>query len=87
VYVAPTKEVWVTTPRDSSLTVLDATTPHTLKPKTVIRTDGEPEGYAVDIARGVLLTNLEDKNRTIAIDLKTHKTKATWPLFFPLLKR
>ena len=77
-YVASTKEVWVTTPRDHSLTVLDASTPDALKPKLVIKTDGEPEGYAVDLARGLFYTNLEDKNRTLAIDLKTHAIKSSW---------
>jgi DNA-binding beta-propeller fold protein YncE len=78
-YVASTKEVWVTTPRDQSLTVLDASTPDALKAKTTIKLDGAPEGYAVDESRGLFFTNLEDKNRTVAIDLKTHKPKgALW---------
>src|ERR1700690_4605854 len=37
-----------------------------------IKTDGSPECYAVDAAHGVFYTNLEDKNRTLAIDIKTH---------------
>ena len=77
-YVASTKEVWVTTPRDHSLTVLDASKPETLRPKLVIKTNGAPEGYAVDARRGIFYTNLEDKNRTLAIDLKTGAVKATW---------
>ncbi len=77
-YVAPTKEVWVTTPRDHSLTVLDASKPDALKPKLVIRTDGDPEGYAVDSGRGIFYTNLEDKNRTLGIDIKTGAVKTTW---------
>jgi DNA-binding beta-propeller fold protein YncE len=78
VYVASTKEVWVTTPRDSSLTVLDASKPAVLAPKLVIKTEGEPEGYAVDAAHGLFYTNLEDRDRTLAIDLKTHAIKSTW---------
>jgi DNA-binding beta-propeller fold protein YncE len=77
-YVASTKEVWVTTPRDHSLTVLDASKPETLKPKLVVKTSGDPEGYAVDSRRGIFYTNLEDKNRTLAIDIKTGAVKATW---------
>jgi DNA-binding beta-propeller fold protein YncE len=77
-YVAPTKEVWVTTPRDHSLTVLDASRAETLRQKLVIRTEGNPEGYAVDSGRGVFYTNLEDKNRTLGIDIKTHAVKTTW---------
>jgi DNA-binding beta-propeller fold protein YncE len=78
-YVASTKEVWVTTPRDQSLTVLDASKPDTLKMRTTIKFDGAPEGYAVDESRGLFFTNLEDKNRTVAIDVKTHKVRgAPW---------
>ena len=77
-YVASSREVWVTTPRDHSLTVLDASKGDSPKPKLVIRTDGDPEGYALDSARGVFYTNLEDKDRTLAIDVRTHAVKATW---------
>ena len=77
-YAASSKEVWVTTPRDLSITVLDASNPPALKPKLVIKTDGDPEGYAVDSTRGLFYTNLEDKNRTLAIDIATHALRATW---------
>jgi DNA-binding beta-propeller fold protein YncE len=74
-YVAPTQEVWVTTPRDKSIRLLDA---KTLAQKARLRFDGNPEGYAVDATRGRFYSNLEDKDRTLAIDLKTHQTVATW---------
>jgi hypothetical protein len=74
-YVAPTKEVWVTAPRDQSIRVLDATT---LVEKAKLAFPGNPEGYAVDAVRGRFYTNLEDKDRTVAIDLKTRQTVATW---------
>jgi DNA-binding beta-propeller fold protein YncE len=74
-YVAPTKEVWVTTPRDKSIRTLDATT---LEEKAKLTFEGNPEGFAVDAKRGRFYTNMEDKDRTLAIDLKTHKTLATW---------
>jgi hypothetical protein len=77
-YVAATKELWVTTPRDKSIRVFDARTPATLKPKSKIALDGEPEGYAVDNKKGVFYTNLEDKDGTLEIDLKSHKVLATW---------
>ena len=77
-YVAATKEVWVTTPRDHSLTVLDASKPDTLKAKLVIKLDGESEGYAIDESRGLFFTNLEDKDKTVVVDVKTHAVKATW---------
>jgi DNA-binding beta-propeller fold protein YncE len=77
-YVASEKEVWVTTPRDHSLTVLDASKPGRLKPKLVIKTDGDPEGYAVDSVRGLFYTNLEDKDGTLAVNVKTHSVQATW---------
>jgi DNA-binding beta-propeller fold protein YncE len=74
-YVAATKEVWVTTPRDKSIRVLDAAT---LEEKTKLTYDGNPEGFAVDGKRGRFYTNLEDKDRTLAIDLRSRKTMATW---------
>jgi DNA-binding beta-propeller fold protein YncE len=77
-YVASAKEVWVTTPKDNSLTVLDASKPSALKTKTVIRVEGAPEGFAVDATRSLFFTNLEDKDKTLAIDLQTHKVKSTW---------
>jgi DNA-binding beta-propeller fold protein YncE len=74
-YVAPTKEVWVTTPGDNAVRVLDG---RTLTQKAKLTFDGTPEGYAVDARRGRFYTNLEDKDRTLAIDLKTRKTVTTW---------
>jgi DNA-binding beta-propeller fold protein YncE len=74
-YVGPTKDVWVTTPRDHSVRVLDA---GTLAQKARLAFDGQPEGFAVDVTRGRFYTNLEDKDRTLAIDLRTHQTVATW---------
>lgn len=76
-YVASTKEVWVTTPRDKSITVLDVAA-GALKVKARIGFDGETEGYAVDDARGVFYTNLEDKDRTLAIDIKSRRVTTTW---------
>ena len=75
VYVAPTREVWVTAPRDNSVRILDS---QTLSQKEKLTFEGRPEGYAVDAKRGVLYMNYEDKDLTTAIDLKTHKTVATW---------
>lgn len=75
VYAAARNEVWVTTPRDHSLRVLDGTT---LAETSRIALDGQPEGFAVDATRGRFYTNLEDKDRTLAIDLASHATLATW---------
>jgi DNA-binding beta-propeller fold protein YncE len=74
-YVQPTKEVWVTTPSEQGIRILDGTT---LTEKTKLTYPGNPEGYAVDPKRGRFYTNLEDKDRTVAIDLKSHETVATW---------
>jgi DNA-binding beta-propeller fold protein YncE len=77
-YVRSAKEVWVTTPRDKSLTVLDASKPGALEKKTVVKTDGATEGYAVDEDHGLFFTNLEDKDATLVVDVKTHAVTATW---------
>ncbi len=74
-FVEPSKEVWVTTPRDKSIRILDAAT---LEEKGKLAFEGNPEGFAVDATHGRFYTNLEDKDRTLAIDLKTRKTVATW---------
>ena len=75
VYVAPTKEVWVTSPGDKSVRILDS---QTLSQKEKLTFEGQPEGYAVDAKRGRFYMNYEDKDLTTAIDLKTHKTVAKW---------
>ena len=74
-WVASRGEVWVTTPRDKSIRILDGTT---LEEKAKLTFDGSPEGFAVDGKRGRFYTNLEDKDVTLAIDLASHKTLATW---------
>jgi DNA-binding beta-propeller fold protein YncE len=75
-FVALTKEVWVTTPGEKSIRVLDSKTLEQKGDKLTF--EGNPEGYAVDPKRGRFYTNMEDKDRTLAIDLKTRKTIATW---------
>ena len=77
-YVASTKEVWVTTPRDKSIRTLDVSTPGKPALKASIAFEGEPEGFAVDNVRGVFFTNLEDKDKTLVVDLKTHAIAHTW---------
>jgi DNA-binding beta-propeller fold protein YncE len=75
-YVTATDEVWVTTPRTKSLVVLAA------KPLSVsghIALDGAPEGYAVDAARGRFYTSLEDRDETLALDVRTHAVAERWP--------
>jgi len=74
-YVAAQKEVWVTTPRDKSIRVLDE---KTLDEKSRLTFGGNPEGFAVDTMHGRFYTNLEDKDVTLAIDLATRQTVATW---------
>lgn len=75
VFVPPANEVWTTTPRDRSIRILDA---NTLKEKTKITFEGEPEGYAVDAKHQIFFTNLEDKDETLAIDVRTKKTASRW---------
>jgi DNA-binding beta-propeller fold protein YncE len=76
-YVASTHELWVTTPRDQTLTVVSVGG-KTRAISGTIKLDGLPEGYALDAGRGVFYTNLEDKDKTLAIDIKTRKVLATW---------
>jgi DNA-binding beta-propeller fold protein YncE len=77
-FVARTKEVWVTTPRDQSVVILDVSMPTAPNLAGSLKLDGDPEGYAVDEGRGLFYTNLEDKDRTLRIDISTRKVTATW---------
>ena len=77
-YVAVTHEVWVTTPGDRSITVVDVSG-KAGGPPVAIKIDGDPEGVAVDAARGLFYTNVEDKDRTLEIDARTRKIVASWP--------
>jgi DNA-binding beta-propeller fold protein YncE len=87
VYVAPTKELWVTQgapplgilPPDRAIVVLDASVPGSLSRKAKIVLEGAAEGYAVDERHGLFYTNVEDKDQTVAIDVRTHRVVATWP--------
>jgi DNA-binding beta-propeller fold protein YncE len=86
VYVAPTKELWVTrgapplgiASPDQSITVLDASAASKLKPKTKFSLGGSAEGYAVDERRGLFYTNLEETGQTIAIDIRRHEIVSRW---------
>ena len=76
-FVSTTGEVWVTTPRDNSITILDVKQKAAPKLSGRLAIEG-PEGYAVDAARGLFYTNLEDLDRTLVIDVKARKIIATW---------
>src|SRR5262249_37746826 len=77
-FVARTKEVWVTTPRDRSIAILDVSTPSAPKLAGGFQLEGAPEGYAVDDRHGAFYTNLEDKDRTLRIDAVARKVVSTW---------
>jgi len=77
-FVAAAREVWVTTPRDKSLTILDVSEPGAPKVAQVLHVDGEPEGYAVDAGRGRFYTNLEDADATLVFDVKARKQVARY---------
>ncbi|HEY1959257.1 MAG TPA: hypothetical protein VGH28_26765, partial [Polyangiaceae bacterium] len=50
------------------------------KIKLSVKTDGSPECYAIDSERALFYTNLEDKNRVVAIDMNAHVVKTSWQL-------
>jgi len=85
VYVAATRELWITLrPKAGddvaakSIQVFDASSPQHLKPKTKISLENLAEGYAVDNQRGIFYTNVEEAGKTVAIDVRSHKVIATW---------
>jgi len=76
-WVATTREVWVTTPGDGSIVILDAKDAGS--PRLAARIAlAHPEGYAVDAARGVFYTNQEEEDRTVAIDVRRRAVLARW---------
>jgi len=77
-YVASTREVWVTTPRVNAIAIVDAADSGHLSVKANVSLGGAPEGYAVDDGRGIFYTNLEDKDRTLSIDIKSRKVTGNW---------
>ena len=77
IYVAATREVWVTTPRDNSISILDVKKGGSPKLSGKVAVEA-PEGLAVDATRGLLYTNLEALDRTAVFDVKTRKRVATW---------
>src|SRR5256886_10105175 len=86
VYVAATREGWITTggpplgvaSADKTIQVFDVSEPHHLKSKLKIPLDGSAEGYAVDNERGLFYTNVEEAGKTVAIDVRSHKVVAEW---------
>jgi DNA-binding beta-propeller fold protein YncE len=86
VYVAASKEVWITTrpapganvDAAKSLHVFEASDPRHLKWKTKISLDSLGEGYAVDNGRGIFYTNIEGPGATVAIDVRTKKIVSKW---------
>jgi DNA-binding beta-propeller fold protein YncE len=74
-YSATTHQLWVTTPRDNSVRILDAAT---LAQTARVELPGAPEGFAIDAQNGRYYTNLEDKDQTEVIDINSHQVVATW---------
>jgi DNA-binding beta-propeller fold protein YncE len=78
-YVSTTQEVWVTTPRDNAVVILDVKTG--AEPRVAGRVPVEhPEGYAVDPRRGLFYTNLAESDETRVFDVKTRKEVAAFHL-------
>src|SRR5881398_2214370 len=85
-YVAATREVWITTrptlgadpAAAKSLQVFDASDPQRLKWKSKIPLDDLAEGYAVDNDRGLFYTNIEDAGVTVAVDVRSRDIVAKW---------
>jgi DNA-binding beta-propeller fold protein YncE len=76
-HVEATHEVWATVPALKELAILDATSDDPAL-KAILALDGKPEGYAVDEARGVYFTNLEDRDQAVGFDVRTRKQVSRW---------
>jgi DNA-binding beta-propeller fold protein YncE len=71
------QEVYTFNGRGQSATVFGAKDG---KVVTTIALPGRPEFAAVDPKAGRVYDNIEDKSEVVAIDTKTHKIAATWPI-------
>ena len=71
-------ELWVTTPAVHAIVVLHVD--GTVAPSIIatLTVDGEPECFALDAEHGVVFTNLEDADRTLAIDAASRHVLSTW---------
>jgi DNA-binding beta-propeller fold protein YncE len=86
VYVASTKELWITTgapplgipAADNALLIMDAADPKHIKAKRTLALGASAEGYAVDNKRGLFYTNLEESGETVAIDVRRKKIVSRW---------
>jgi hypothetical protein len=77
--VTSRREIWVTTPSDRSIAILDASGPGgRLKLAGSVPLEGSPKGYAVDEAHGIFYTNIEDKSSTVAVDVNERALRSTW---------
>lgn len=79
-YVARTHEIWVTEPGKAQIQVfkLSVTSKPVLTPETVIPIAGGPESLEIDNRRNRAYSNLW-KDKTVEIELTTHKLLAEWP--------
>jgi DNA-binding beta-propeller fold protein YncE len=78
VYVALTREVWVTKGPGKSIQIFDASDAHHPKFKTKIELEGGTEGAAIDNKRGRFYTNIAERGSTISIDVRSHKLVSQW---------
>ena len=65
-YVAATNEVWVTTPRDKSIRILDARSPARRSQGDASSSTASPRASRSTTRAACFYTNLEDKDRTLA---------------------
>lgn len=70
-FVGGRSEVWVTTPLEQSITVLDVSAGKNPRVIETMKLGGETEGFAVDDDRHLFFTNLEDKDKTLVIEIPT----------------
>jgi DNA-binding beta-propeller fold protein YncE len=75
-YDAASKQVFTFNGRSKDATVIDASSGDVL---ATLPLGGKPE-FAVADGRGMVYVNIEDTSELVAIDAKTHKVTARWPL-------
>jgi DNA-binding beta-propeller fold protein YncE len=78
VYIASTRELWVTTGPGKSIQIFDASDPQHPKFKTKIELEGGTEGAALDNKRARFYTSIPERGSTIGIDVRSRKLVSRW---------
>lgn len=77
IYEPGREEIYAYDGKAHAATIISATSGRVV---TTLQLPGKPEFSAADSHAGRVFVNIEDKDEVVAIDTRTHKIAATWPI-------